>query len=532
CVNHALEARRSRREADPVDDRFPERRREDADMREKETQAVQSALDDLPDDYRVPLLLHYYDGLTYEQIAGVLDCPQGTVGTRIHRGLDRLRKVLGPAAAGTSAAVMFAMAKDAEAIDVPRRVLEGVEKAIASSAAPTSIPRAVEPAVPPTTPLWPRALWLVPVAALLIVGTAVVVRSLKESSTATERPGRSPAPDRSTARGPSKRAQEKAGAPVTPEGELPTPVVPVDDRQKLLICVNNLSQLWKQMNSYMVQYGGPYKLMPEESGYAFWLVLVNKGTPPLVSGAWDIFVCPASGAEPRKGFTNYRGPNGNVNWFGDGDVVGCCEPGHHPDGRINVLRKSGDVQTVGPSSSLYKNALASTTTTGDPNRPLGAEEVLRKNENFALRALNVLDRGSREVRALPDSAGRYWTGDVAGLYHFSKREGTRPAIEEALAGADALPLSWGNPLPRVPLSGYWFQAIRIEGAVDGRHPRRYGFVAFPDQYGVSGRFTFLMLGHEGDWQGSRYKKDLGGAAVDAWPSEEELDGWETAPFWP
>jgi RNA polymerase sigma-70 factor (ECF subfamily) len=40
------------------------------------------------------LILYYYDDLSYEEIAEVLQIPTSTVGVRIKRGKDALKKVL------------------------------------------------------------------------------------------------------------------------------------------------------------------------------------------------------------------------------------------------------------------------------------------------------------------------------------------------------------------------------------------------------------------------------------------------------
>src|SRR5437762_774677 len=40
------------------------------------------------------ILRHDADGLSYEEVAQILDWPRGTVGTNIHRGLERLRTAL------------------------------------------------------------------------------------------------------------------------------------------------------------------------------------------------------------------------------------------------------------------------------------------------------------------------------------------------------------------------------------------------------------------------------------------------------
>jgi RNA polymerase sigma-70 factor (ECF subfamily) len=56
---------------------------------------VTSALDQLPDDQKRPLMLAYFDGLTQSEIATKLDTPLGTVKTRMRAGLSKLRDLLG-----------------------------------------------------------------------------------------------------------------------------------------------------------------------------------------------------------------------------------------------------------------------------------------------------------------------------------------------------------------------------------------------------------------------------------------------------
>ncbi len=55
----------------------------------------------LPEGQRQVLVLRFSERLTYEEIAGVLDCPLGTVKSRIHHGLAALRERLAPDANGT-----------------------------------------------------------------------------------------------------------------------------------------------------------------------------------------------------------------------------------------------------------------------------------------------------------------------------------------------------------------------------------------------------------------------------------------------
>ena len=55
---------------------------------------VELALAELPPDFRVAEVLCDIEGLSYEEIADVLDVKIGTVRSRIHRGRSRLRKAL------------------------------------------------------------------------------------------------------------------------------------------------------------------------------------------------------------------------------------------------------------------------------------------------------------------------------------------------------------------------------------------------------------------------------------------------------
>lgn len=53
-------------------------------------QVVEDAIRDLPDDLRSAVTLREFDGLSYEDIAEVMDCPVGTVRSRIFRAREAI----------------------------------------------------------------------------------------------------------------------------------------------------------------------------------------------------------------------------------------------------------------------------------------------------------------------------------------------------------------------------------------------------------------------------------------------------------
>ena len=57
--------------------------------------SVQGAIKELSPKLRMPILLKYVEGLSYEEIAGVLGCSKGTVASRLNRGHQNLAKKLG-----------------------------------------------------------------------------------------------------------------------------------------------------------------------------------------------------------------------------------------------------------------------------------------------------------------------------------------------------------------------------------------------------------------------------------------------------
>ncbi len=57
---------------------------------------VRRTLMKLPEKQRTAIVLKFYQGMKYREIADMLGCPLGTVKTRIHEGLKKLRDILSP----------------------------------------------------------------------------------------------------------------------------------------------------------------------------------------------------------------------------------------------------------------------------------------------------------------------------------------------------------------------------------------------------------------------------------------------------
>jgi RNA polymerase sigma-70 factor (ECF subfamily) len=54
--------------------------------------AIEQAIEDLPEDLRTAFTLREFSGLSYEDITEVMDCPVGTVRSRIFRARESIDK--------------------------------------------------------------------------------------------------------------------------------------------------------------------------------------------------------------------------------------------------------------------------------------------------------------------------------------------------------------------------------------------------------------------------------------------------------
>jgi len=107
-VNTCLDnAKAGRRRARPTDDAVLQRIASQGSAEEELARAeiagkVQAALSSLPPKFRLPVLLRYFDDLSYGEMAEALNCSMGTVASRLHQGhkmlAEKLAKLRGVAA--------------------------------------------------------------------------------------------------------------------------------------------------------------------------------------------------------------------------------------------------------------------------------------------------------------------------------------------------------------------------------------------------------------------------------------------------
>lgn len=65
-------------------------------LTEEISTTIAKAVEDLPDELRTAILLREVDGMSYEEIAQSMDCPVGTVRSRIFRAREAIDKRLRP----------------------------------------------------------------------------------------------------------------------------------------------------------------------------------------------------------------------------------------------------------------------------------------------------------------------------------------------------------------------------------------------------------------------------------------------------
>ena len=116
------------------------------------------------------------------------------------------------------------------------------------------------------------------------------------------------------------------------------------EQAKTSACMAMCSQVYFAV----FRYQSEKQKLPAKTGAAFLKELVDLGYLD------EVPVCPHSGK------ATYRGPARDPNSMQATDVIFCDGPESHPDGSINVLRKSGSTERLTPDHPGYRKALETT----------------------------------------------------------------------------------------------------------------------------------------------------------------------------
>ena len=124
-----------------------------AAARAEERSRITRALDALPEHHRAIIMLSDLEGLSYREIADVLNIPMGTVMSRLHNARKRLRSVLGPmliVLAALSALLVPPPAHGQQVVRFGARVLlaSDVPPAVAPRTAPQPMDERLEAFLP------------------------------------------------------------------------------------------------------------------------------------------------------------------------------------------------------------------------------------------------------------------------------------------------------------------------------------------------------------------------------------------------
>jgi RNA polymerase sigma-70 factor (ECF subfamily) len=92
----SLEARAASGEERPLGDRerAPGHTHVEILARQETQEALREAIESLPDEQKTVLILSEIQGLKYQEIGAILDIPVGTVKSRMHTAMERLKALL------------------------------------------------------------------------------------------------------------------------------------------------------------------------------------------------------------------------------------------------------------------------------------------------------------------------------------------------------------------------------------------------------------------------------------------------------
>ncbi|MFJ5565391.1 MULTISPECIES: sigma-70 family RNA polymerase sigma factor [Lysinibacillus] len=92
-INSAIDLLNKKKRIIPMERKSIEEKLAPYLSNQKDSDLIRAVME-LDEKYKTVLILRFYKDYTVKQIADVLDCPEGTVKTNIHRGINQLKEKL------------------------------------------------------------------------------------------------------------------------------------------------------------------------------------------------------------------------------------------------------------------------------------------------------------------------------------------------------------------------------------------------------------------------------------------------------
>ncbi|WP_147532949.1 sigma-70 family RNA polymerase sigma factor [Bacillus marasmi] len=93
-INTALDFIKKNSKVIPIDQDSIERIQSADRIMLEDKMDLLKALERLPEKYKTVIILRFYQDLTIKQIAKLIECPEGTVKTNLHRAINELKGML------------------------------------------------------------------------------------------------------------------------------------------------------------------------------------------------------------------------------------------------------------------------------------------------------------------------------------------------------------------------------------------------------------------------------------------------------
>ncbi len=173
CARRSAARRRNREHGAAEQEQKQAREESMADVdRLDATPILHEEVGRLPEKFRSPLVLCYFEGLTHDQAASQLGWPVGTVRSRLAGARDRLRPRLLRRGVGPSVAILAATGRAEGTAIVPAALVSTTVRTALGAGAAGTVPAAVAALV--GTALWEMTIMKLAMIATVLVAAALV----------------------------------------------------------------------------------------------------------------------------------------------------------------------------------------------------------------------------------------------------------------------------------------------------------------------------------------------------------------------